>query len=108
MQDAWISLALQLGTEKFQKLSLDKQKDTEFVVWTGCCMHKELNEVKGGATRMANVWDTLGLKSPIALWNKLESKSQHPDTRKTPSGAVKLTLLAGALVNNRDDKRGYH
>ncbi|KAH7313995.1 hypothetical protein B0J17DRAFT_584920 [Rhizoctonia solani] len=108
VHDAWISLALRIGTEEFQKLSLDKQKDTDFVVWTGCCMHKELNAVKGGATNMANIWDTLGLKSPIALWNKSESEGQHLGTEKTPCGAVKLTLLAGAIFNNRDDKRGYH
>lgn len=109
VHDAWLALALQLGQDDFQKLSNDQQYDIDVVVWTGCCMHKEMNSVKGGATAMAGAWSKLGLKPPIPLRNKYEVKDTSiSGDEKVSRGAVKLTSLAGAIINHKDDKKGAH
>ncbi|CAE6466943.1 unnamed protein product [Rhizoctonia solani] len=51
MHDAWFVLAAHIGEEEFQKLNPEVQFDIDFLAWTGCCMHKELNVTKGGVAR---------------------------------------------------------
>lgn len=113
MHDAWSALTLAMGDQAFQELTSDEQQATDLLLWTGCCMHKELNAVKGGVTSMAAVWSKLGLAPPIQLKNKFESaQSATVDSQANPRkqegdrGAVKLTSLAGAIFNHKDDKRG--
>ncbi|KAF8594292.1 hypothetical protein BDV93DRAFT_459295 [Ceratobasidium sp. AG-I] len=108
MHDAWLVLAAQIGEAEFQKLSSDTQFDTDFLAWAGCCMHKELNALRGGVTEMGANWKALGLTPPIALKNKFESaKGAKSNEDKSTRGAIKLASLAGALFNNKDDKKGY-
>lgn len=108
MHDAWLALATQIGDEEFQKLDQNTQFEADFVAWTGCCMHKELNAVKGGVAAMATAWNSLGSGKPIALRNKFEATAELSAVQnKVVGGAVKLTSLAGALFNHKDDKRGY-
>ncbi|EUC65941.1 hypothetical protein RSOL_503290 [Rhizoctonia solani AG-3 Rhs1AP] len=107
MHDAWFALATQIGEEEFQKLNPEVQFDINFLAWTGCCMHKELNVVKGGVANMISAWKELNLTPPIPLLNKFEAqKNKDPDN--STRGVIKLTSLAGALFNNKDDKKGYH
>lgn len=109
MHNAWFTLTTQFGEKEFQKLDRDSQFDVDFVAWTGCCMHKELNAVKGGVSAMATAWESLGTKPPVVLKNKFEVTTLTTNTQdKTTRGAIKLTSLAGALFNHRDNKRGYH
>lgn len=89
---------LAMGDQAFQELTSDEQQATDLLLWTGCCMHKELNAVKGGVTSMAAVWSKLGLAPPIQLKNKFESaQSATVDSQANPRkqegdrGAVKLT-----------------
>ncbi|EUC54653.1 hypothetical protein RSOL_063630 [Rhizoctonia solani AG-3 Rhs1AP] len=70
--NAWLALVAETGEAEFQKLGVDEQLDIDFLAWAGCCMHKELNAVKGGALRMAVAWEELGWNPPIALLNKYE------------------------------------
>lgn len=108
MHDAWLALAIQIGDSEFQKLSPEIQFDVDFLAWVGCCMHKELNSVKGGAREMAVAWKKNVLDPPIALRNKFEVEtSVKLSEDKGARGAIKLASLAGALFNNRDDKKGY-
>ena len=108
MHDAWLTLAAQIGEAEFQKLSPDTQFGVDFLVWAGCCMHKELNTLRGGVTEMASSWKGLGLTLPIALKNKFEAaKVTKSNEDKSTRGAIKLASLAGALFNNKDDKKGY-
>ncbi|KAG8709460.1 hypothetical protein FRC09_000664 [Ceratobasidium sp. 395] len=109
MHDAWLALALQIGEDEFQKLSPESQFEVDFFAWTGCCMHKELNAVKGGVSQMSSAWDKLSSAPPIPLKNKFEAtKSTQPNAEdKHTRGGIKLASLAGALFNNKDDKKGY-
>ncbi|KDN34721.1 hypothetical protein RSAG8_12195, partial [Rhizoctonia solani AG-8 WAC10335] len=108
--DAWLVLVTQTGETKFQKLSLAEQFDTDFLAWAGCCMHKELNAVKGGASSMAITWEELGLKPPIPLQNKYESTGDalsRTTDKQLMQGGIKLARLAGVIFNNNNDKKRY-
>jgi hypothetical protein len=108
MHDAWLVLALQMGEAEFKKLSPDLQFDVDFLAWAGCCMHKDLNAVKGGVSGMAAAWVSLNLTPPMALNNKFETtKATRTAEDRAMRGAVKLASLAGALFNHKDDKKGY-
>ena len=108
LHDAWRILAVQRGELEFKKLDQAMQDDIDFFGRTGCCMHKELNAVKGGVSAMGAAWKKLGTFAPIALQNKFEaSNSSGTSLENAPRGAIKLTSLAGAVFNHRDDKKGY-
>lgn len=63
-------LSIQLGKEVFAKLPLQEQETLKMLIWAGCCMHKELNSVKGGTKAMEGVWAKFGLDAPVLLANK--------------------------------------
>ncbi|KAG8705918.1 hypothetical protein FRC09_002694 [Ceratobasidium sp. 395] len=109
IHDAWFALASQIGEAQFQQLDPKLQGEVDFLAWVGCCMHKELNAVKGGVGSMAKAWESCSLTPPIALKNKFEAAKplQGQPTSQYMRGAVKLASLAGALFNNKDDKKGY-
>ncbi|QRV96927.1 hypothetical protein RhiJN_24946 [Ceratobasidium sp. AG-Ba] len=62
---------------------------------------------------MSSKWEELGLAPPIALKNMYESAKPNHDTNKRgpkpqqeqSRGAVKLTSLAGAVFNHKDNKK---
>ncbi|KAG8700106.1 hypothetical protein FRC09_006172 [Ceratobasidium sp. 395] len=95
MHNAWLALALQIGKDKFQKLSTKSQFEVDFFAWTGCCMHKELNTVKGSVSQMSSAWDKLCSAPPIPLKNKFEAaKSTQPNAEdKHTRGGIKLTTV---------------
>lgn len=110
-----------LGEQAYQTLSNGEKRLADLFIWSGCGMHKDLNAVKGGYARMAGVWSMSEGKPPISLLNKdkaAAARSAHPDLEPPKPnnkqdvdperGAVKLTQLVGALVNHKDDKKGYH
>ncbi|CUA67556.1 Eukaryotic translation initiation factor 3 subunit A [Rhizoctonia solani] len=108
MHDAWLALAAEIGEAEFRRLGSEEQLDIDFLAWAGCCMHKELNAVKGGASQMANAWENLGLKPPTPLLNKYETTGIAKARSEQPTrGGIKLASLAGALFNNKDDKKGH-
>ncbi|KAJ1306058.1 hypothetical protein OPQ81_010771 [Rhizoctonia solani] len=109
MHDAWFALAAQIGDEEFQKLSPDAQFDVNFLAWAGCCMHKELNVVKGGVANMASAWKELNLVPLLPLPNKYEAeKHQDLSLDNVGQGVIKILDLLGALCHNKDEKKGYH
>ncbi|KAJ6465190.1 hypothetical protein C8R47DRAFT_1235882, partial [Mycena vitilis] len=114
----------ELGKEAYDALSPEDQRRLDLFIWAGCCMHKDLNSFKGGNTEMMAEWERLGIAGPMILANKANSaalkrllgpNAQVPSTlteaeqaafEASTRGAVKLCALAGAILNNKDDKKG--
>lgn len=76
-----------------------------------------MNAVKGGATSMALAWVENNLTPPIPLRNKADTEKDSgpplPSSAALPAQkpdlsqhAVKLTSLASAIMNNKNDKIG--
>ncbi|KAJ7913104.1 hypothetical protein B0H13DRAFT_2471303 [Mycena leptocephala] len=86
------------------------------MVWCGCCMHKEMNSVKGGVQAMKLFWESIGGPAPVKLMNKANdaaaansapgSKASEHALEASEGGGVKVTSLLGALFNHKDDKKG--
>ncbi|TFY50881.1 hypothetical protein EVG20_g11277 [Dentipellis fragilis] len=111
---AYRDVMITLGEKAFAELSDTKKKEVNLLVWTGCCAHKDLNAVKGGNAKMVAWWEENGQVAPIKLMNKdnartvANGRSAASDQALEVSqgGAVKLTSLAGAIFNHKDDKKG--
>lgn len=41
-----------LGRDGYNKLSETEKRGLDLFIWAGCCMHKELNSIKGGNTAL--------------------------------------------------------
>ncbi|KAJ6558695.1 hypothetical protein B0H10DRAFT_1642040, partial [Mycena sp. CBHHK59/15] len=104
------------GEKEWQGLSPEARFEAEALVWCGCCMHKEMNSVKGGVQGMKLFWESIGGPAPMKLLNKANdaavAKSQKGSEvadnafEVSEGGAVKITSLLGALFNHKDDKKG--
>ncbi|KAI0063127.1 hypothetical protein BV25DRAFT_1802759 [Artomyces pyxidatus] len=113
-------LSIRLGKEAYGDLPEEKRRELDLFIWCGCCMHKELNSVKGGNRAMQEYWIKQNLPGPILLANRdnaatldgiadgeaastaAEKRAQEVSSR----GGVKTADLAGALFNHKDDKKG--
>jgi hypothetical protein len=104
------------GETAWKDLTPEERFEAQALVWCGCCMHKEMNSVKGGVEGMKLFWESIGGPVLIKLINKAndaavkksEKGSAVADNALEASegGGVKLTSLLGALLNHKDDKRG--
>jgi hypothetical protein len=113
-------LTLRLGTECFDQLPAEIQREHDLFFFGGCSMHKELNAVKGGNTAMMAVWDSKESSDrPVLLANKdndvtirLSSLSDGSSAaveralKLTKRRAAKLIEIAGNILNHKDDKKG--
>ncbi|KAF8294130.1 hypothetical protein DL93DRAFT_2122978 [Clavulina sp. PMI_390] len=118
-RDAFIDAVHALGLGVYEKMESAERRELDLFVRAGCGMHKDLNAVKGGNTAMMSIWSELGAQ-PIALPNKFQaartpkinaapkasSTSGSSELKGPERGAIKLCSLAGALFNNKDDKKG--
>ncbi|KAF7970056.1 hypothetical protein HWV62_25298 [Athelia sp. TMB] len=109
-----------LGKAAHADLPDDVRRAMDFFVRAGCCMHKDLNAVKGGAKAMARAWFEIpGATPPVLLANKANDitlsnmSSDGPRTEPekhalevTTRGGIKAVSLAGAIFNNQNDKKG--
>lgn len=110
------NICLHFGQAAYDALTEAEKNEVDFFIWAGCCMHKELNSVKGGNTHMTEFWKKSGLIVPIPLMNRDNaaaatagtSAAQTRAENVTQAGAVKTASLAGALFNHKDDKKGHH
>lgn len=112
-------VASQLGERTYGQMSVQEKEDFDLFLWTGCCMHKLLNSVKGAMAEIisSKFYLTLGITGPLLLPNR-DNAATLADTSATSSraraasesqaGAIKLAALMGAYLNNRDDKKGLH
>jgi hypothetical protein len=114
-QESYRELCREVGSKQFESLSSEEKRSVDLFLWAGCCMHKELNSVKGGNVRMIAWWGDNHIQGPIKLMNRdnaaAASAGGTAATRAvevSQGGAVKLTSLAGALFNHKDDKKGQH
>jgi len=93
-----------LGERVLERLP-EEMKEDMGCYWSGCGMHKDLNAVKEGAERMSKWWEEAGKTPPIALMNKFKAGSDSEASR-SERGGIKITNLIGALVKNKDPKKG--
>ncbi|SJL16076.1 uncharacterized protein ARMOST_19592 [Armillaria ostoyae] len=117
------SMVTSLGKEAFDSLPAVEKRALAVFLWSGCCMHKDQNSFKGGNMAMMAAWKELGLTPPIILANKYNAaairkvvtleKGDAPITdaeiaalETSTFGGAKLAALAGAIFNNKDDKKG--
>lgn len=111
----------ELGNSAFTALPPKAQRGIILFVWVGCCMHKDLNCVKGGAVALAKFWDAHNLPGPHRFFNKdndatvslagnpaAPTAAEQRAVRVSERGGIKLCALTGSLLNNKDDKKGYH
>jgi len=111
----------ELGNSAFTALPPKAQRGITLFVWVGCCMHKDLNCVKGGAVALAKFWDAHNLPGPHRFFNKdndatvslagnpaAPTAAEQRAVRVSERGGIKLCALTGSLLNNKDDKKGYH
>ena len=104
-----------LGEQAYQRLSPGEKADADFYVYTGCGMHKDLNAMKGGAERMARSWEEGKGTPPIALMSKSQETVAESGSvsekgkggRQPERGGVKLAGLLGALLKNKNSKKGH-
>ncbi|KAF8153365.1 hypothetical protein B0H34DRAFT_663367 [Crassisporium funariophilum] len=114
----------ELGQKVYATLPSEACSALDLFVWAGCCMHKDQNSFKGSTDVMALFWTASGLVLPIILANKTNAAKirdvLNPSQKGTPltadkeaaiaastRGGVKAAALAGALLNNKDDKKGF-
>ena len=103
-----------VGQKSFDAMSPEQQRAANLFIWAGCCMHKELNAVKGGDVSMKAFWITAGLIPPVKLmnidnaWAAASGSSAAKTNAESVSqgGGTKLTSLAGAIFNHKDEKKG--
>ena len=77
-------------------------------------MHKEMNAVKGGSAMIQAYWASVRAVPPKLLKNKDNamaaqlggSMARQQANNVLQGGAVKMTSLAGAIFNNKDNKKG--
>ena len=64
------SIIQRMGEEAFESLPDAERELAEVFVHSGCCMHKDLNAVKGGYARLSDFWSANGLQGPELLMNR--------------------------------------
>ncbi|KAF8880977.1 hypothetical protein BD779DRAFT_1445829 [Infundibulicybe gibba] len=107
-------LLQEYGERAYNALPPAQQKEVDFFVWGGCCMHKDLNAHKGGNARMMAYWSSNNIVGPTLLMNKDndaaaalgKSAARTRAEDVSSAGGVKLTSLMGSLFHHRDDKKG--
>ena len=114
LKESWSWICQHLGKEAINAMSPEEQHFMALFIWGQCCMHKEMNSVKGGNVTLMAFWEVHGLTPPMKLYNKdnaLALRSSDTNTVQqaadnSTQGAIKLTSLAGTLFVNKDKKKG--
>ncbi len=65
-----VDLSHELGGQEYETLPEPEKWKFDLFLWVGCCMHKDLNTVKGGDKAMSKCWKSSSLTSPILFANK--------------------------------------
>src|ERR1700736_2387848 len=113
---AYHRIRLALGEDQLDALTPEEWRYAALFIWGGCCMHKEMNTVKGGNARMMAWWSENNLEGPMKLPNCDNAAAATLGTNGdaaceqaievSQAGGVKLTRLAGAVFANKDKKKG--
>ncbi|KAL1684102.1 hypothetical protein EV122DRAFT_200418 [Schizophyllum commune] len=116
------ALARSAGRKILDEMSAKKRQELTRWLWAGCCMHKELNSVKGGDDAMRAYYEQhVNVPRPVLLANKDNAAILRHASRGdkltdaelralavSGSGAVKATTLGGMICNNKNSKKGQH
>ncbi|KDQ13332.1 hypothetical protein BOTBODRAFT_175645 [Botryobasidium botryosum FD-172 SS1] len=102
------------GQEKIDAMTPEQRQYIKLFLWSGCCMHKEMNSTKGGSARATVFWKEHGLVGPIKLLNKDnraaaasgDGVTKSRVTEAAQGGAIKLCSLARAVFAHKDKKKG--
>ncbi|TBU38668.1 hypothetical protein BD309DRAFT_983517 [Dichomitus squalens] len=108
------SVAHHLGEAAYLSMPEHERQLADLFIHGGCCMHKDLNAFKGGATRMAKYWAAAGLRPPVLLMNKDNaataaagpSAAQTRAVEQSRGGGPKHAEICGTVFRHRDDKKG--
>ncbi|OSC96596.1 hypothetical protein PYCCODRAFT_1378837 [Trametes coccinea BRFM310] len=107
------AVILRVGEDAYEELPGDERDLADLFIHAGCCMHKELNTVKGGYAKLERFWKDSGLDGPVLLMNRdndsaarIGGDAGRNATENSRGGAIKLTDLAGALFRHKNDKKG--
>jgi hypothetical protein len=103
-----------LGQAQYEALSDSERHVVDLFIHAGCCMHKEINSCKGGNSSMTAWWADAGIQGPIKLMNNDNTAAAAVGSSAAckraldvlGTGGVKATSLAGAVFNNKDNKKG--
>ncbi|KAF8221487.1 hypothetical protein L208DRAFT_1382248 [Tricholoma matsutake] len=87
------------GEEAWAKLSDHERQEAQLFVWAGCCMHKEMNSVKGGACTMSEFWEKAGLTGPTKLMNKDNAAAANAGPSAAHDRA--LDVSTGGAIDNK-------
>ncbi|KAF8233813.1 hypothetical protein L208DRAFT_875776 [Tricholoma matsutake] len=68
-KESYQALCQEQGCKQFEALSEEEQCSVDLFLWAGCCMHKELNSVKGGNVHMMAWWGENKVIGPVKLMN---------------------------------------
>jgi hypothetical protein len=115
-------LVIKLGKEAFELLSDNEKLVMKLFIWAGCGCHKDLNTVHGGYAAVMGWWGENNIEPPVLLANhdnaaildditlegNIDTEAQAQAFEKTTHGAIKASQLAGAILNNKFDKKGHH
>ena len=108
-------VCVHFGKLAFAELPERVQRIFGLWLWSGCCMHKDLNTFKAGAVRLSKFWKGVAGKGPVKLLSRRSEEKEELtglDARdcelsNTSGGAAKLADLVGALVRNKVETKGY-
>ncbi|KLO04071.1 hypothetical protein SCHPADRAFT_841053, partial [Schizopora paradoxa] len=114
--DVQREVALEIGEELYDELPQEEKAIYELFFRGGCCMHKDLNAVKGGTKGLEAFWALVNI-FPILLANKDNAAVLNdPSAENTDAwahaatssgrGAAKALALLGAICKNNDTKKG--
>ncbi|KDQ09796.1 hypothetical protein BOTBODRAFT_178707 [Botryobasidium botryosum FD-172 SS1] len=103
-----------IGKERIDAMTPEQRRYIALFIWGGCCMHKEMNSIKGGAAAMAAYWKERGLQGPMKLVNKDnraaaeggDAAQKERVMEAAQGGAIKLASLAGSVFAHKDKKKG--
>lgn len=114
-----IEIIREVGKQVFEKLPEDHRRCLTSFIRTGCCMHKDLNCVKGGDKAVQGMWEKENKTQPILLANKdnaavlagrTESSTRtNAEIRAeevSKRGGSHTTALGGMICRNKDTKKG--
>lgn len=108
-----------VGQHVFDALSEKEHNQLTQFIRTGCCMHKDLNTVKGGNRALRDTWAAEDKTEPMLLANKdnaavlemcTDPLNPTPAERRAAEtskrGGSHITTLGGMICCNKDKKKG--
>ncbi|RXW14912.1 hypothetical protein EST38_g10937 [Candolleomyces aberdarensis] len=116
-------IIVDLGKESLELMSDDEKRALTLFLWAGCGCHKDLNTVRGGYTSMVQWYQEHESEpQPILLANRdnapvlaeittegdIENEVQARAFEMTGRGGIKCAQIAGAILNNKLDKKRHH